>query len=84
MTTDLEARLRRYGTTLDNANQHRSGVDSHPNQHPETSAVEVELGYVFDRPRNRSRSLVGAAVLIAAVGATIIGLLVFVPHLFPT
>ena len=72
MTTDLEARLRRYGTTLDNANQHRSGVDSHPNQHPETSAVEVELGYVFDRPRNRSRSLVGAAVLIAAASVALV------------
>ena len=60
MTTDLEARLRRYGTTLDNANQHRSGADSHPDRHPEVSDVEVEVGYVVARPRNRSRSLVGA------------------------
>lgn len=72
MTTDLEARLRRYGTTLDNASQHRSGVDSHPDQHLEASAVEVELGYVVAPPRNRSRSLVGAAFLIAAASVALV------------
>ena len=72
MTTDLEARLQRYGTTLDNANQHRSGADSHPDQRPQASDVEVELGYVVARPRSRSRSLVGAdAVWLSADDARV-------------
>lgn len=83
MTTDLEARLQRYGTTLDNANQHRSGADSHPDQHPETSDVEVELGYVVARPRNRSRSLVGAAFLIAAASGVALVLVVNQRHTDP-
>ena len=32
----------------------------------------------------QAKDVAAAAVLIAAVGATIIGLLVFVPHLFPS
>jgi len=73
MNTDLENRLRRYGNTLDNATSRPHAVVEAHTDHPfNPHDVEVELGYLAGRPRNRSRSLVGAACLIAAASAAFV------------
>lgn len=73
MNTDIETRLRRYGNTLDNATNRSPAVaEEHTDHHLEPNDFEVELGYLADRPRKCSRSLVGAACLIAAASAAFV------------
>jgi hypothetical protein len=74
MTTDLETRLRRYGTTLDNATSPQpASAATIRDRDPEPNSVELELSHGPDRPR-RTPSLVAAAGLIAAASVAFVAI----------
>jgi hypothetical protein len=70
MTTDLETRLRRYGTTLDNA------TATHPtltvDRRTAPNVEEFELSLTTSRPTRRTRSLIAAAGLVAAASVAFV------------
>lgn len=70
MTTDLEARLRRYGTTLDNA----TSTDPTPahGRDTATNVAEFKVSSTSVRPRRRTGSLIAAAGLVAAASVAFV------------
>lgn len=68
MTTDLETRLRRYGTTLDNA----TSTHPAPELRHAPNVAELELSHTASRPRRRTRSLIAAAGLVAAASVAFV------------
>jgi hypothetical protein len=70
MTTDIETRLRRYGTTLDNATSTHAEPISNRRQGP--NVAELELGGHEGRPGRRTRSLIAAAGLVAAASVAFV------------
>jgi len=73
MSTDLEARLRNYGDTLDRAARDQRSGDPQPGLPvDEWEGDAVEVGYLVDHPRNRRRGLVAATGLVAAASVAFV------------
>lgn len=67
MTTDLKARLRRYGATLDNV------TSTHPATDPRAANVaDLELSNTGGRRSGRTTSLIAAAGLVAAASVAFV------------
>lgn len=68
MTTDLETRLRRYGTTLDNATSTHPATD----RPAAANVADLELNNSGGRRSGRTTSLIAAAGLVAAASVAFV------------
>jgi hypothetical protein len=82
MSTDLEARLRHYGDTLDRARDQRPADPQPGLPVDEWDGDAVQVRYLVDHPRNPRRGFVAATGLVAA--ASILFVLVNVQRHAPS